>query len=110
MTPVTVITGASAGIGAELARVFARNGHALVLVARRKDRLTALAAEIAAGGKPEPLVLAIDLSLRDAAARIADALTAHDLEPQYIVNNAGFGLTGSAAELDRRSEEHTSEL
>ena len=104
MTPVTIITGASAGIGAELARVFARNGHALVLVARRKDRLTALAAEIAASGKPEPLVLAIDLSLRDAAARIAEALTACDLEPQYIVNNAGFGLIGLAAELDRAEQ------
>ena len=68
MTPVTIITGASAGIGAELARVFARNGHALVLIARRKDRLTALAAEITASGKPEPLVLAIDLGTQELAA------------------------------------------
>jgi hypothetical protein len=104
MTPVTVITGASAGIGAELAREFARNGHMLVLVARRKDRLTALATEIAASGKPEPIVLAIDLSLRDAAAQIADALTARSLEPQYVVNNAGFGLIGAAAELDRAEQ------
>jgi len=104
MTPVTIITGASAGIGAELAREFARNGHALALIARRKDRLSALAAEIAASGKLEPLVLAIDLSLRDAAARIADALTACDLEPQYVVNNAGFGLIGPAAELDRAEQ------
>ena len=51
-TPVTIITGASAGIGTELARVFAKNGHALVLVARREDRLKALAAEIAASGAP----------------------------------------------------------
>ena len=104
MTPVTIITGASAGIGAELARVFARNGHALVLIARRKDRLTALAAEITASGKPEPLVLAIDLSHRDVAARIADALATRDLEPQYIVNNAGFGLIGPAAELERAEQ------
>ena len=104
MTPVTLITGASAGLGAELARVFARNGHTLVLVARRKERLAALAAEIAASGKPEPMVLAIDLSLRDAVARISDALTANDLEPQYIVNNAGFGLIGQAAELDRSEQ------
>ncbi len=49
MKPVTLITGASAGIGTELARVFAAHGHELVLVARRDDRLNALADEIAAG-------------------------------------------------------------
>ena len=47
MTPVTIITGASAGIGNELAREFARHAHALVLVARREDRLKSLAAEVA---------------------------------------------------------------
>ena len=76
MTPVTLITGASAGIGAELARVFARNGHALVLMARRKDRLNALADEIAAAGQPKPLVLALDLAEPGAAARIGEALAA----------------------------------
>ena len=62
-TPVTVITGASAGIGWELAKVFARNGHRLVLVARRKDKLDALADEIAASGQPKPDVIALDLSV-----------------------------------------------
>ena len=104
MTPVAIITGASAGIGAELARVFARHGHALVLVARRKERLTALAAEIAAAGQPAPTVLPLDLALPDAVARMADALAARDLEPQYVVNNAGFGLIGSAAALDRAAQ------
>ena len=66
MKPVTLITGASAGIGAELARVFAKHGHELVLVARREDRLIALADEIAAAGRPRPAVLAIDLEQRDA--------------------------------------------
>jgi len=101
MTPVTLITGASAGIGAELARVFARHGHALVLVARREQRLNELAVELAATGRAKPLVLAIDLAASDAAARIGAALAAHALEPQYIVNNAGFGLVGRAADLDR---------
>ena len=50
--PVTLITGASAGIGTELARIFAANGHRVALVARRVDRLTALASEIVAGGGP----------------------------------------------------------
>jgi hypothetical protein len=101
MTPVAVITGASAGIGAELARVFARNGHALALVARREQKLRALAAEITAAGGAVPLVLPMDIAQPDAASRIGEALAAAGLEPQYIVNNAGFGLVGRAATLDR---------
>jgi len=101
MKPVTLITGASAGIGAELARVFARHGHELVLVARREDRLIALADEIAAAGRPRPAVLAIDLGQRDAVARIAAELASRGLEPAIVVNNAGFGLAGAAAALDR---------
>ena len=101
MTPVAIVTGASAGIGAELARVFARNGHTLVLVARREDRLKALAAELEAGGASAPLVLPIDLVERDATALIAAALAVRGFEPQYVVNNAGFGLAGRAAARDR---------
>jgi short-subunit dehydrogenase len=104
MNPVSIITGASAGIGRELARVFARHGHALALVARREDRLKALAAEIAAAGAPEPLVLPVDLALPDAAMRIAKTLAARNLEPEYVVNNAGFGLLGEAAALDRAEQ------
>ncbi|MGH6664967.1 MAG: SDR family NAD(P)-dependent oxidoreductase [Pseudolabrys sp.] len=101
LKPVTVITGASSGIGAALARVFARNGHALALVARREDRLRALADEIAAAGGLKPLVIVADLQRGDAVTAIGDALAAHGVEPQFIVNNAGFGLIGSAAALDR---------
>ncbi len=104
MTPVTIITGASSGIGAELARVFARHGHALALVARRGDRLDALAREIVSAGGPKPLVLPSDLAKPDAVAGIGEALTAHDLEPEYVVNNAGFGLVGRAAVLDRDAQ------
>jgi uncharacterized protein len=101
MKPVTLITGASAGIGVELARVFAAHGHELVLVARRQDRLDVLAEEIAAAGRPRPTVLAVDLEQRDAVRRIAADLTSHGLEAEIVVNNAGFGLAGSAAALSR---------
>ena len=101
---VVVVTGASAGIGAALARVFAEHGHELVLIARRESKLEALADEIAAGGRPRPLVLAIDLAQPEAGARIKAELAAHGLEPEYIVNNAGFGLVGEAAQLDHAEQ------
>jgi uncharacterized protein len=102
--PVTLITGASAGIGAELARVFARHHHELALVARREDRLATVANEIAATGEPRPEAFPIDLTRADATARVTDALAARGLEPQFVVNNAGFGLLGPAAELDRNAQ------
>jgi short-subunit dehydrogenase len=104
MKAIALITGASSGIGADLARIFARNGYELVLVARREDRLNALADDIAAGGRPRPMVLPLNLEERDAVARIAAALSSRGLEPAIVVNNAGFGLAGPAAELDRNEE------
>ena len=101
MTPVVLITGASSGIGAALARVFAAHGHELVLVARRQDRLDALAGEIAAAGRSRPTVLAADLERRDAASVIAAELSAKAMEPAVVVNNAGFGLSGAAAAVNR---------
>ena len=101
MRPVTLITGASAGIGAELARVFAAHGHELVLVARREGLLAALAKEIAATGRSRPTVLALDLARRDAVSTLAAKLTSHGLETAIVVNNAGFGLVGPAAALSR---------
>ncbi|HVX76131.1 MAG TPA: SDR family oxidoreductase [Bradyrhizobium sp.] len=101
---VTLITGASAGIGAELARVFAANGHRVALVARRADRLTKLAGEIAAAGRPAPIVIACDLEQLDAGDRIAAALDAAGVEVEFVVNNAGFGLFGRAVELDRAAQ------
>ena len=100
LRPVAVITGASAGIGAALARVFARDRHELVLVSRREDRLRALADEIAATGAPRPVVIAADLLKPGIARVIGNALAAHGVEPQFVVNNAGFGLVGAASTLD----------
>ena len=102
--PATLITGASAGIGTALAHVFARNGHELVLVARREDRLAALSAEIAARGHPRPIFLPVDLESKDAAARIEGMLNTLGLEPSVVVNNAGFGLVGETTRLDRSEQ------
>jgi short-subunit dehydrogenase len=101
---VTLITGASAGIGTELARVFASKGHRVALVARRADRLTALAGEIAAAGGAAPIVIPCDLEQPDAGDKIAAALAAQGVEIEYVVNNAGYGLFGHAIELDRADQ------
>jgi short-subunit dehydrogenase len=102
--PVALITGASAGIGAEFARVFAQHGHQLVLVARREQRLLDLADQITAAGQPRPHILAIDLGRAGATQQITGELAELGVEPQYIVNNAGFGLIGHAVELDRAEQ------
>lgn len=101
---VTLITGASSGIGTELARVFAANGHRLALTARRADRLGAIAHEITAAGGKAPIVIPCDLQDRDAVDKIEAALRAADVEVEYLVNNAGFGLFGKAIELDRAEQ------
>lgn len=101
---VTLITGASAGIGTELARVFASRGHRVALAARREDRLAALADEITASGGAAPIVIACDLEQPDAGDRIAAALAAEGVEVEFVVNNAGFGLFGHAIKLDRAEQ------
>jgi short-subunit dehydrogenase len=101
---VTLITGASAGIGTELARVFASHGHRLALVARRADRLTALATEITAAGGAAPIVIPCDLVQPDCGDKIAEALAASGVEVEYVVNNAGFGLFGRAVQRDRSDQ------
>ncbi len=101
---VTLITGASAGIGTELARVFASNGHRLALTARREDRLSALAAEITASGGAAPIVIPCDLQQPDACDKIEAVLAAAGVEVEYVVNNAGFGLFGHAIKRDRAEQ------
>ena len=101
---VTLITGASAGIGEQLARVFASNGHRVALVARRADRLETLAAEIVAAGGAKPIIIPCDLEQPDAGDKIAAALAAEGMDVEYVVNNAGFGKFGRAIEIDRAEQ------
>jgi short-subunit dehydrogenase len=101
---LALITGASDGIGAELARVMARAGHDLALTARRADRLAALADEIAATGRPRPLVVDCDLSTPAGVERLVEGLGAANAALDILVNNAGFGLHGEARRLDRAEQ------
>jgi short-subunit dehydrogenase len=94
---IALITGASAGLGADFARQLAKRGYALVLAARRKDRLDELAKELG-----NARAVAIDLSKKDAAARLMADIKAAGEEVEILVNNAGFGLIGRFAELDAR--------
>jgi short-subunit dehydrogenase len=101
---IALITGASSGIGAAFARLFAAEGQNLVLVSLPDPQLAALADEIAAAGRPRPVTLALDLTQKDAGLRIAHELARHDLEPAIVINCAGFGLVGPAAALDRNAQ------
>ena len=83
--PVTVVTGASVGIGEALARVFARNGHEVALVARREKEMVLLSNELAVTCKHKPHVIVADLLRTDAPARIAHELLGRGLEPAYVV-------------------------
>ena len=94
-TPVALITGASAGLGVEFARQLSARGHQLVLVARRKDRLDALAAELG-----NARVVACDLGEPGAVAGLMADILAHGETVGLLVNNAGFGLGGRFASLD----------
>jgi short-subunit dehydrogenase len=95
MAGVALITGASAGLGIEFARQLSRKGHWLVLVARRKDRLDALAAELGNARAVE-----IDLSQLGATAALMRDLEKAGEQVDILVNNAGFGLRGPFVELD----------
>ncbi len=98
-----LITGASAGLGRGFAKLFAADGHDTVLVARRRERLEELAAEIESGGT-RATVIAEDLADAEAPGRIAAKLAEHGIDVEYLVNNAGFGTSGAFAELDLERE------
>lgn len=104
MKTTALITGASAGIGAELARLFAADGHDLVLVARRREKLNALAAELAATHHVTAHVIAADLRETGAAERIVTELSSRGIVVDFLVNNAGFGTRGAFAESDLARE------
>jgi short-subunit dehydrogenase len=99
-----IVTGASSGIGADIARELARRGHGLTLVARRKDRLQALADELAQAHSVRAEVIAADLTDADSRGELPAEVAARDLIPDILVNNAGFTTMGHVARADRAAE------
>jgi short-subunit dehydrogenase len=95
-----VITGASSGIGYELAREFTRRGYQVVLVARRADRLSELAAELG----DSAFVVPVDLSQRAERATLADQIAGLGLTVDVLVNNAGLSTLGTVARSDPDAE------
>ena len=93
--PLSLITGASAGIGAAFARALAARGHDLVLTARRAERLEALAAELHDRHGVAVTVLPGDLAAPRAARDLADAIAARGLSVDWLINNAGYGVPGT---------------
>jgi len=103
-----LITGASAGIGRELARLFAADGHELLLVARRLPELQALCAELSGRHGVQARAVACDLASKGALDELLVEL--RGLELDYLVNNAGFGTVGEFAELAAEREAAMVEL
>jgi len=99
-----LITGASSGIGADLARDLAGRGHNVVLVARRADRLEALAQELRDAHDVRAEAVACDLIDPEAVAALPGRVEALGLTVDVLVNNAGFGSAGQFVDLDARSE------
>jgi short-subunit dehydrogenase len=99
-TKTALITGASFGIGAEFARIFARDGYSLVLVARSGDKLRQLASELEKAHSTRSLILAVDLTEPGAPAYVLDQTTRAGTQVDVLVNNAGFGQYGLFADSE----------
>src|SRR5205085_11002885 len=99
-----LVTGASGGIGLELARLFAADGHDLVLVARSRDKLAGLAEELGGKHNVSARVLPADLARPEAPREIFDGLRAEGTNVDALVNNAGIGSYGLFVETDLKSE------
>jgi short-subunit dehydrogenase len=97
--PAVVVTGASSGIGRELARLAAADGHSLLLVGRDEGALNDLVAELSSRGN-RAVGLALDLKQPDAVLRIAESLQREALYCEILINSAGFGTYGAVAETD----------
>jgi uncharacterized protein len=107
---IALITGASGGIGLELAKIHASKGDDLVLVARSKDKLDALKAELESKFKVSVYVIKKDLSKENSAQEVFEETEKQALNIDYLINNAGFGDYGSFIETDGNKEQQMLQL
>lgn len=105
-----LVTGASGGIGLELAKLFAKDKIDLVLVARSADKLNALASELRSKFNVQVKVIAMDLSQSNAAVKIYDQLKGEKIEIEYLVNNAGIGTFGKFHASEWKKDEEMIQL
>lgn len=101
---VALITGASSGFGKDFAELFAADGHNVVLVARRRERLEAVADDLSERFGVECFVEVADLTKHDARVRLFDSLRDQGVAVDFLVNNAGFGTNGTFWELPLDAE------
>jgi short-subunit dehydrogenase len=99
-----LVTGASSGIGREIARQLAQRGHGVTLVARREDRLRAVADELAGAHGVRTEVIAADLTDPKARARVLEDVEARGLTVDVLINNAGFSTVGAVHRSDPERE------
>ncbi len=102
---LALVTGASAGIGAACARIYASHGYDVALTARRGDRLEALADELGLRYGIETLTVVADLAEAQAPTQILDHLAAHGRNVDALINNAGYGLGGTYASTSWADQE-----
>ncbi|HET6794875.1 MAG TPA: SDR family NAD(P)-dependent oxidoreductase, partial [Acidimicrobiales bacterium] len=99
-----LVTGASSGIGAQLARQLAQRGRGVTLVARREDRLRSLAEELAGRHGVRTEVVACDVSVASERAELVEEVGRRGLGMALLVNNAGFSTTGPVVDTDHDRE------
>src|SRR5688500_14853439 len=102
--PMALITGASTGIGLEFAKIFAREGYGLILVARSRERLETAASELKKRFSVAIHVIPSDLADPAAPKALYDEVKKRGLDVEVLVNNAGYGDFGSFLETDLEKE------
>src|SRR5438270_9078207 len=95
-----LVTGASSGIGVELAKCFAKDGHNLVLVSRSENELHEIAQNLETQYGVQAIVMPKDLFNPDAARQLYEEVHARGIEVNFLVNNAGQGVYGKFSETD----------